>query len=165
MIKYGKSSHFLSTQFDATENQNQHQIIEKHLHKYVQCKKRVCCINCQQALEKVLFIRKNIRYFECIGCSHINAEYETDEAFSNYLYNNSHTPTNEYISKYLIQDEQAYIKRMKDIYLPKASFLIESLQADDANVQEFSFFDYGCGSGYFINAILELGYSSVGGQI
>lgn len=154
MIRYGKSSKFLNKKFDFSANEQLCNEENKHLSEYKKSPKREFCINCKTPLKKIIFTRKEIKYFECNNCGHINAEYQITEEFNSYLYNNI-----EFVKDYLMHDDKQYIQRMEDIYLPKANFLIESILNDNINPNDLQFFDYGCGSGYFVYAMTQLGYT------
>ena len=72
--------------------------------------------------------------------------YQTDEAKS-------------YSKIYLEKQKKDYNKRIKNIYLPKANFLIENLKKEkkiNYIKNKYQFIDIGCGSGYFLSSLKNL---------
>ena len=109
------------------------------------------------------FHSHGIDYGICPTCGHLNGAYlETDE-FSKSVYER-----NDYGKVYRSGESQdAYDYRTETIYLPKAQFLMESLQEflSDEEIQRLKFLDVGAGSGYFVAAMRHLHMDAVGIEI
>ena len=109
------------------------------------------------------FHSHGIDYGICPTCGHLNGAYlETDE-FSKSVYER-----NDYGKVYRSGESQdAYDYRTETIYLPKAQFLLESLQEflSDEEIQRLKFLDVGAGSGYFVAAMRHLHMDAVGIEI
>lgn len=160
MIKYGKSNDILLSKKISFQSNDKLVAIEKmNIEEYKKSLIRKDCINCQNSLQSVIFKRHDVQYFQCDVCGHINGEFQITSKFNNYLYNSS-----AYDENYLEFDENVYLKRVEDIYLPKADFLLDALIDDNQTVQNLSFFDYGCGSGYFIHALKQKNINKISGS-
>ncbi len=96
-----------------------------------------------------------VKYKICRNCAHLNGLKEDSEDFNNFMYKG------ESYSKTYIQD---YEKRIINVYMPKATFLKESLKNFN-NIKEFSVTDFGCGGGHFVNSLQNLNINSVGFDI
>ena len=60
-------------------------------------------------------------------------------------------------------NDEAYRDRVEKIYVPKADFLLKSLEEDGLDFDDIIIFDMGAGSGYFISAMLLRGCDKVCG--
>lgn len=123
---------------------------------------RKSCKNCNSKIEikenKFDFKNHEIEYHICPICGHLNGSKEDTEEFTEFLYK-SDGGTN-YSSNYL----KNYNERIKKIYLPKANYLIDSLN-NIAKISNYEIDDFGCGGGHFVNALFSIGIKSRGYDI
>ena len=80
--------------------------------------------NCEKKLQGDKFIKLKIDYILCKFCGHFNGIYQ-DTKYSNFI----RTLRQKNIRNDLFRKEKKnYNKRIKNIYLPKAKFLLQNLQ-------------------------------------
>ncbi|MDY7002245.1 MAG: class I SAM-dependent methyltransferase [Thermodesulfobacteriota bacterium] len=123
--------------------------------------RRTACKNCEAALGKSAFSKAGVEYAFCPHCGHLNGVHQDTDEFCASLYTEDSGQA--YGTVYAAEDIEAYEKRVADIYLPKARFLAEGLEAEGLSMRELSFADLGAGSGYFVAALLEAGAKRVAG--
>ena len=128
---------------------------------YKQQEKRINCKICDNKLEEKLFEKLNIGYFSCSICGHLNGEYEDSDEFVNNLYVNEGGA--EYSKIYHTEDNDAYQNRVEKIYIPKANFLLGTLDSLGEKSNNLNYVDFGAGSGYFVAAMNQLGVNSISG--
>lgn len=105
--------------------------------------KRTNCKLCAAELgTEIDFCSHGVGYVFCTDCGHLNGVHEDTEEFISKLYIDDGGVA--YAKNYL---KKSFEKRMKDIYLPKAKFLLDNMMDD-----RFSVLDVGCGAGYFVAA-------------
>lgn len=122
--------------------------------------KREKCKNCTEVLmEEPFFIKHNINYYICKNCGHLNGEFEDTNDFAKSVYVDEITS---YSKNYSSEDIQKWNERVKNVYNPKAEFLLSCLKEEKTPL-ELSVLDIGAGSGYFIKALMNNGFQSVGG--
>jgi len=72
-----------------------------------------------------------------------------------------------YSKIYVENKRKDYNKRLKNIYIPKAKFLLENLIKKEKNKKKifnkFKFIDIGCGSGYFISSLQKMKIKNLSG--
>ena len=145
--KYSKSSSFyLKTKRDFFDNNKKllKKMLEHNLLYASQPKRRECKL-CKSILpNKVDFHSHKIDYVFCSECNHLNGIYEDTKTFVKKLYVDDEGV--DYANNYI---DKNYIKRTKDIYLPKVDFLMSSIPDKKLNI-----LDIGCGLGYFVMATL-----------
>ena len=123
--------------------------------------KREICKLCGEKIDgEPLFKSHDINYYLCPSCNHLNGEYEDTEDFAYKVYIQDN-----YAVHYSAEDHEKYRKRMEAIYVPKARFLLESLEKDGISPSEIRLLDNGAGSGYFVNAVNQLGAHAHGVEI
>ena len=103
---------------------------------YNKQKIRKYCKACEMDLAPYDYDFKNheVNYKICRNYGHLNGLKEDTEDFNNFMYKG------ESYSKTYIQD---YEKRIINVYMPKATFLKDSLK-NIKNLKEFSVSDFGC---------------------
>ena len=69
----------------------------------------------------------------------------------------------QYATNYIEKDIEDFYSRMRDIYVPKAQFLKDSLLEYEQTLKGLSLCDFGAGAGYFVGANKEMGFTSVVG--
>lgn len=107
-----------------------------------------------------LYTSQRMDYFLCHKCGHVNSKYEDTEDFANAVY-----IADNYEYNYSEADKEAYLNRMKNIYIPKADFLLETLNGWGVKKDDIKLLDDGAGSGYFVRACQELGIRALGIEI
>jgi hypothetical protein len=123
---------------------------------------RIVCIVCEMPSQQasIRLTVRGISYWSCTNCDHLNGDFlETDE-FCTSLYSSS--ISNDYGSAYFAESLESYNRRKDDIYLPKAKFLSNTMRKVSLDFDS-SIVDYGCGSGYFVAAMRDLGFTSIQG--
>jgi SAM-dependent methyltransferase len=106
---------------------------------------RTRCKLCNNPLVQAAdFTSHGVGYTFCTDCSHLNGNFEDTKAFIEQLY--IVDAGSEYSSNYIDED---FVRRTRDIYVPKIDFLLESLPPG-----EHRLLDVGCGSGYLVYAAL-----------
>jgi hypothetical protein len=116
--------------------------------------RRARCKCCDQALGAASFSKNGIDYVLCARCGHLNGAHEDSDAFCAALYTDAGGAS--YAGTYSAADRDAYWRRVRDIYVPKAEFLRDALaERDDAG--RLAYADLGAGSGYFVAALRALG--------
>lgn len=160
--KYGKTIEGI---FDIKQNffQNDEQLLIDNLKvSEVACQqpKRINCKNCDRKLQEgVDFIKQKISYILCENCNHLNSKYDDTEELANAIYVEEIT---NYSKTYAESNKESWINRAQRIYVPKAEFL-KSILGDKKSISNYSVADLGAGSGYFIYALEEVGFSNVQG--
>ena len=110
------------------------------------------CKNCNYKSTKKTFLSFGIDYFVCSKCSHLNGIYSDTKIFCDWLYSSkkdNYNNKNFYTSK-------DYDRRVKNIYMPKAKFLIKVLK------KNINIIDLGAGAGHFAKALEILNISCTG---
>jgi len=143
--KYSKSSGFYrKTKSSFFENNSEHLKEALRLNNFYKTQpiRNVCKI-CSNKLSLAKdFQSHGIEYVFCEACGHLNGRYEDTVEFVNFMYINE--DGKDYSAGYI---DEGYQQRVKDIYTPKAEFLVANLPVDD-----FEVLDVGCGAGHFLLA-------------
>ena len=167
MIKFGKKSKdILEVKGNfITDNLKLFNWQKKLYRLYKKQPLRSRCKNCEKKIKGLNFKKLNINYILCNYCGHFNGIYEDTKLLSKKFYQTSEQEN--YSKIYVEKEKKFYNKRIKNIYLPKAKFLIENLINKEKNkkkiYQEFSYIDIGCGSGYFISSLKKLKIKNIKG--
>jgi SAM-dependent methyltransferase len=146
-LKYSKpSSFYLKTKRDFfTGNDKLLQESIKQNELYTTQPQRNACKICEVVLPDTIdFQSHGVDYIFCSECSHLNGKFEDTQAFIEKLYISD--KGSDYSNNYIDED---FIKRTKDIYVPKVDFLINSIPK-----KKYEILDVGCGGGYFVFAAL-----------
>jgi hypothetical protein len=122
---------------------------------------RTDCKCCGQPIEGVDFVKQGIGYILCPTCSHLNGAHDDSAAFCAAVYTDD--SGKQYATHYEASDKVAYDDRVRDIYVPKAEFLLGALEKDGQNPLELAYADFGAGSGYFISALMNQGAKHAAG--
>ena len=125
--------------------------------------KRTVCKICRtpigkEAGQEELYHSQRMTYYQCPVCGHVNSEYEDNADFAARVY-----IADDYLANYSEADRKKYESRRDTIYIPKARFLIDSLEKDGIRKKDIKLLDDGAGSGYFVSALRQLGIEQVDG--
>ncbi len=142
----------------------------KHVHRqrkiaevYKQQNFRLNCKNCDVVLkDDVDFVKDQIGYKICGCCGHLNGIYEDSEEYCDFVY--AGDSGEEYALNYEVESPSRFAYRLSSIYSPKAEFLYSSLLSSGENPHQLSYFDFGCGSGYFVGALQNMALEHVRGS-
>lgn len=163
MHKYGKPSGPLIEHKQAffKENEERLQQMLALAETYAKQPPRTACKNCEHSLGKPDFVQHGVGYALCERCGHLNGLHEDTQAFCAALYTEDDGKA--YGTTYMTAEREAYASRLRDIYLPKAEFLVEALREVGADPTTLRYTDMGAGSGYFVGALKMLGLAEVRG--
>ena len=123
--------------------------------------RRTRCKCCNFTLDGRRFTKKGTEYVLCGSCGHLNGAFEDTNAFCEAVYTN--TGGEAYARTYSSADREAYQTRVREIYLPKAEFLLAGLTDAGEDPEALRYADLGAGSGYFVAALREAGRRDVTG--
>lgn len=143
---------------DALKYQNM-----KYIDVYRQQAKRSNCKICGHLFKDDSYLVSNdIKYFICKGCGHLNGEYEDTNEFCNYLYNSAQGggDYSQFLNQKTIDD---FNERTDKIFVPKVSFLLETLAEQKLVPQQLKYSDIGTGTGCFVNALHRCGLKNIEG--
>lgn len=162
-IKYGKKSMHIKSfkKIFITENDALKAEDRKVNDYYVKQTDRLRCKNCYNPIGEIDFKKQDISYSICKKCGHLNGLFEDTTEFCKFAYQGSGRQN--FLANYSSQGKKDYDLRVKNIYVPKVEFLIESLQKDGIDETKLSFSDIGSGLGYFVSALLSQGQKKVSG--
>jgi hypothetical protein len=105
------------------------------------------CKNCDYVLEAQSFVKQTVAYSICNRCGHLNGLHQDSGEFCKAVYTDD---DGEYYARaYKYKDKKDYFSRVKDIYHPKADFLLKSLSVIGELPESLQYSDIGAGSGYF----------------
>ncbi len=129
---------------------------------YTSQERRDVCKNCEEPLDysaQNCFVNHGTPYLLCSRCGHCNGAHEDTDAFCSALY--SDDQGSHYAGAYSDSDVKQYKLRQKEIYLPKALFLRDSIL--EVGDKPGGIVDFGAGAGYFVSAAQECGFEPVHG--
>ena len=127
---------------------------------YRQQPKRKFCKICHGTKRRFEFHSHGVLYYCCDECGHINGNHVDTEEYCKKLYESDDGC---FGAQYEDIDMEAYLARMKTIYLPKAEFLRDAIvHMGGTNASGMKFLDVGAGSGHFVYAMNELGLDASG---
>ena len=167
MIKFGKKSKDILDVKSGfiTSNLELFNWQKKLFKIYLKQPKRSKCKNCEKKLKGSRFKKLNVLYILCKNCGHLNGLYDDTKYLSKKFYQTSEQKT--YSKIYVEKKRKDYNKRLKNIYIPKAKFLLENLIKKEKNKKKifnkFKFIDIGCGSGYFISSLKKMKIKDLSG--
>lgn len=120
------------------------------------------CMICRSALpETPLFSKHGVPYALCPACGHLNGLHEDTAEFLDRLY--VRDSGKDYAKNYASLHKDEYLGRVKEIYTPKAEFLLDALREDGCEPADLRYEDMGAGAGYFISALSLAGIGKVEG--
>lgn len=157
MIRFGKSAGALLAHKQSFFHDNDNLLHEgRRIGKiYREQSARTLCKCCTATLGATSFVKQGIAYTICGRCGHLNGMHEDSAAFCAALYTEAGGAN--YAKTYSAADKDAYWRRVRDIYVPKAEFLRDALTEAGHTPAELRYADLGAGSGYFVAAVRELG--------
>jgi len=167
MIKFGKKSKDILDVKSGfiTDNLELFNWQKKLFKIYLKQPKRSKCKNCEKKLKGLKFKKLNVLYILCKNCDHLNGLYDDTKYLSKKFYQTSEQKM--YSKIYVENKRKDYNKRLKNIYIPKAKFLLENLIKKEKNKKKifnkFKFIDIGCGSGYFISSLQKMKIKNLSG--
>ena len=124
-------------------------------------KKRERCKICHEPIRgDILYTSQRMSYYLCPKCGHVNSAYEDTDDFARRVY-----IEDTYENNYSEGDKEKYFHRRDTIYIPKAEFLIKSLEEDGLPKEDIKLLDDGAGSGYFVGAMRKLRVDASGIEI
>ncbi len=109
------------------------------------------------------FVSHGVEYLFCSNCGHLNGRYEDTEQFCRAVY--AEDDGRNYAKTYHSADRDAYFKRVKQIYAPKADFLWAAIDEQGYDPRAFKYVELGAGSGYFVAALRGKGVNAVGYEV
>jgi hypothetical protein len=163
LVRYGKpAAPMLAHKRDFFE-QNERLLTEakRWAKLYARQAQRTACKVCGAPLPEPAFTKLGVEYAFCSRCGHLNGAHDDSEAFCSALYTDDRGEA--YARAYAAEERQAWEQRRDDIYMPKAEFLLEALDLDNAVTAELALADFGAGSGYFVGSLLAKGLPNVRG--
>jgi len=122
--------------------------------------RRLHCKICDSKLGNPAFEKFDIPYFVCTTCRHLNGGFEDTAAFNAFLFTGD--AGGETAAHYSEATQEAYFRRVDDIYTPKAKFLFEVLAQAGETPARLRHADLGAGSGYFVAALRQQGVAPIG---
>jgi hypothetical protein len=123
---------------------------------YLKQPRRMLCKICRASLGQADFVKQRVPYAFCDRCGHLNGLHEDTDAFCRAIYIGEESKV--YETSYRVRERDKFFSRMRDIYSPKAEFLIDGLAHNGAQIPALRLADYGAGSGYFVAAAREAGF-------
>ncbi len=163
MRKYGKKlGNILAIKSDFFEqNEKMLEMSHRQADALLLQNKRTSCKICKNPISgEPLYKSQRMNYFLCPACGHLNSEYEDTDDFADRVY-----LVDTYENNYSEEDRERYENRLKAIYIPKAEYLLESLEGDGLEKKDIRLLDDGAGSGYFVKAARSLGIEATGIEI
>jgi len=123
---------------------------------------RTTCMTCDAPIGSISFIKMGVPFSQCKRCGHLNGMHIDTDEYCEALYTVDGGKA--YARSYFDPADVAqYDVRVRDIYLPKAEFLLDALRACGENPERLSFVDLGAGSGYLLAALDQVGIAQCQG--
>ena len=161
--KYGKSvGDILAIKSDFFEhNEEMLEMSHRQADALLAQNKRMECKICHEPIKgDILYTSQRMSYYLCPKCGHVNSAYEDTDDFAKRVY-----LEDTYENNYSEADKKKYAHRLDTIYIPKAEFLIKSLEEDGLPKKDIKLLDDGAGSGYFVGAMRKLDVEASGIEI
>lgn len=157
VTKYSKPSEFLLEYKQGMFSQDKKALEDEQriLDLYKSQPERTACKNCLVVLGQTSFVKKGVEYVVC-QCGHLNGRNEDTNEFCQHLYV---TEAEAYGAEQLSDSKSIFEKRVKDIYRPKADFLLENLP------KGLMYADIGAGAGHFLVALKQTGADAIGYEV
>lgn len=121
-------------------------------------KMRTGCKLCGVMNKRWSFHAHGVEYFICDNCGHLNGIYCDSDEYCKSLYESG----GDYAKDYDENDPVRFMQRVDTIYSPKVSFMTEGLKEERESNATYRVLDVGAGSGFFVKALLDAGYSAKG---
>jgi hypothetical protein len=162
--KYGKKLggllRFKSAMFEENAGQLDAALASARL--YASQPPRRQCKICRTALpDTPLFTKHGVPYALCPQCGHLNGLHEDTDDFLDRLYVRDSGKS--YGANYVSEHGDEYRARVKEIYAPKADFLLAALREEGCEPATLGYADLGAGAGYFVSALSLAGIEKVEG--
>lgn len=120
---------------------------------------RARCIVCEGNLQNSdIFLHRDIPFKHCTRCGHIQTAQEPDEH-----YEQAASMALGYEGIYPELNQKDYQSRCERIYAPKADWIFESLAETSRKPADLKWCDLGCGAGYFLKSLQNVGCSQIRG--
>ncbi len=159
MIRYGKSNAEYMKQkaifYDLDANGSWVERAKEIGAIYCEQPKRPGCVVCGTPFAKPLFVLHGATYSLCGECGHFNGHHQDTPDFARRLYA---TGMNEGAEVYSDRDREAFLGRVRSIYVPKAEFMRDALVELGEDPAKLRYADLGAGAGHYVMAMHELGY-------
>ncbi len=118
------------------------------------------CVVCGTPLGAPAFTLHGADYSFCGSCGHFNGHHQDTPDFARQLYA---TDMNEGAEVYSDVDREAFMGRVRSIYVPKADFMRDALREQGEDPSALTYADLGAGAGHYVMAMRELGYAATTG--
>ena len=113
---------------------------------------RKFCKICESPIpSESLFNNHGTNYYQCPICGHINGEFDDGVEYATALYSDKKNDL--YGSEYREVSEEAFVRRLDAIYVPKARFLMDTLSKIESKYKTYNYLDIGAGAGYMVGAL------------
>ncbi|HUK60912.1 MAG TPA: methyltransferase domain-containing protein [Stellaceae bacterium] len=165
MVRFGKSAGALFAHKRSFFSDNARLVAESKpvAALYSAQPRRERCKCCDHPLGDAAFVKNGIAYALCARCGHLNGLHEDTPEFCAAIY--AEKGGSDYARAYSASDRDAYWARVKDIYVPKAEFLHSALAAAGETMADLAVADFGAGSGYFVAALRQTGFTAEGYEV
>lgn len=163
MIKFGKPLGEIIALKDEFIRENDSHLKREldNLEHYKRQPHRTTCKNCDEPIDGVSFTKLGVDYSICGVCGHLNGVFDDTEEYCNLIY--ADDSGKDYAREYLESEKEEFQSRVTNIYSPKANFLKEGLREVNTSPGDLKCLDVGAGAGFFVQAMLENGFSHTSG--
>jgi 2-polyprenyl-3-methyl-5-hydroxy-6-metoxy-1,4-benzoquinol methylase len=123
--------------------------------------KRKNCLLCGKILKGQIFDHRGLNFIKCAECSHIQSEANPPKDYP-FIPKTGY----EYKSIYPRQTEEEYNDRKKRVYTPKLDWAVDCLKGFGIPLEKqknLSWTEIGCGAGYFLSSLSDLGIKNYTG--
>lgn len=130
---------------------------------------RDVCILCSSSLSgDTFFERGKLAYIFCANCGHVNGNRLVSKDFVESTYTGAQAGNQEVDGVYSEEFTSGkmaleYREVVERIYGPKSDFLREYFLSQNLPIEDLAVLDFGCGSGHFVNALMDSGFRGVSG--
>lgn len=144
-------------QFFVETNDTQLKFVREIDNVYARQALRRTCKLCESVPSDDSFRSAGITYWLCGLCGHLNGQFAESKSFLSFVYGGEDSEFYEY------NYSQHFEQRVRDIYLPKADFLLDVLrECGHEKPQTMRVLDFGSGAGQFLRALELTGVSACG---
>ena len=162
LVRFSKSSKDVLKYKEGlfSDNQNNLALAERISDLYKEQDLRTLCKICEFELSQddIFFERFGINYKVCQHCGHLNGAFQDSNTFNKMLYEGGkHGDAKATYSRvYNSSTKSEFANRTRDIYIPKAQFLFDTLVTQGVTIKNWKILDYGAGSGYMVKALRDV---------